>query len=101
MKTKEELNELKEEVEAPKKKFRELTEEELAQVTGGSRTKQDKLKKAGGQVDEDEELVLNGGVSFPGGSHGDSSQGLMGMVLSSGGVTGTVISAHFSFAVDE
>lgn len=34
MKTKEELNELKEEVETLNKKLRELTEEELAQVTG-------------------------------------------------------------------
>ena len=36
MKTKEELNALKEEVEALNKKLAELTEEELAQVTGGS-----------------------------------------------------------------
>ena len=35
MKTKEELNELKEEVETLNKKLRELTEEELAQVAGG------------------------------------------------------------------
>ena len=35
MKTKEELNALKEEVEAVSKKLHELTEEELAQVTGG------------------------------------------------------------------
>ena len=35
MKTKEELNALKEEVEALSKKLRELTKEELAQVTGG------------------------------------------------------------------
>ena len=35
MKTKEELNALKEEVEALNRKLRELTEEELAQVTGG------------------------------------------------------------------
>lgn len=64
------------------KNRRELSDEELEQVTGGnrregrkisdvvgplldpssavSRTKQDKLKKAGGQVDEDEELVLSG-----------------------------------------
>ena len=34
-KTKEELNALKEEVEALDKKLRELTEEELKQVTGG------------------------------------------------------------------
>ena len=35
MKTKEELNALKEEVEAVSKKLSELTEEELAQVSGG------------------------------------------------------------------
>ncbi len=36
MKTKEELNALKEEVENLNKKLAELTEEELAQVSGGS-----------------------------------------------------------------
>ena len=36
MKTKEELNALKEEVEALNRKLHELTEEELAQVAGGS-----------------------------------------------------------------
>ena len=35
MKTKEELNALKEEVETVSKKLHELTEEELLQVTGG------------------------------------------------------------------
>ena len=35
MKTKKELNALKEEVEALNKKLHELTEEELAQVSGG------------------------------------------------------------------
>ena len=35
MKTKEELNEIKEEVETLNKKLHELTEEELAQVSGG------------------------------------------------------------------
>ena len=35
MKTKEELNVIKEEVESVNKKLHELTEEELAQVTGG------------------------------------------------------------------
>ena len=35
MKTKEELNALKEEVETVNKKLAELTEEELAQVAGG------------------------------------------------------------------
>ena len=37
MKTKEELNALKEDVETVSRKLHELTEEELAQVTGGSR----------------------------------------------------------------
>ena len=36
MKTKEELNTLKEEVETLNKKLAELTEEELTQVSGGS-----------------------------------------------------------------
>ena len=36
MKTKEELNALKEEVETLNKKLAELTEEELAQVSGGN-----------------------------------------------------------------
>ena len=35
MKTKEELNTLKEEVEAVNEKLQELTDEEIAQVTGG------------------------------------------------------------------
>ena len=35
MKTKEELNALKEEIETVSRKLAELTEEELAQVTGG------------------------------------------------------------------
>ena len=35
MKTKEELNTMKEEVEAMNRKLHELTEEELEQVTGG------------------------------------------------------------------
>ena len=37
MKSKEELDELKEEVEKLDEKLHELTEEELAQVTGGAR----------------------------------------------------------------
>ena len=37
MKTKEELNALKEEVETLNKKLCELTDEELAQVSGGDR----------------------------------------------------------------
>ena len=41
MKTKEELNELKKEVEAVNEKLQELTEEELTQVCGGdSRSRQ-------------------------------------------------------------
>ena len=36
MKTKEELNAMKEEVETLNKKLHELTEEELAQVSGGT-----------------------------------------------------------------
>ena len=36
MKTKEELNELKEEVETVSRKLHELTDEELAKVTGGA-----------------------------------------------------------------
>ena len=35
MKSKEKLNEIKKEVETTSKKLRKLTEEELAQVTGG------------------------------------------------------------------
>ena len=35
MKTKEELNALKEEIETVNRKFRELTEDELEQVNGG------------------------------------------------------------------
>ena len=38
MKTKEELNEIKEEVEALNEKLQELTEEEIAQVSGGLST---------------------------------------------------------------
>ena len=39
MKTKEELNEIKEEIEKLDKKLQELTEEELEQVTGGDKAK--------------------------------------------------------------
>ena len=45
MKTKEELNELKEEVEALNKKLAELTEEELKQVSGGFGPSSGKKKK--------------------------------------------------------
>ena len=44
MKTKEELNALKEEVETLNKKLHELTDEELAQVTGGSDAHRDAVK---------------------------------------------------------
>ena len=40
MKTKEELNALKEEVETLNKKLHELTEEEFAQIIGGSNTEE-------------------------------------------------------------
>ena len=43
MKTKEELNALKEEVEALNKKLAELTEEELAQVIGGEGEEEKKI----------------------------------------------------------
>ena len=39
MKTKKELNEIKEEIEKLDKKLHELTEEELEQVTGGGKPK--------------------------------------------------------------
>ena len=41
MKTKEELNALKKEIEALNEKCRELTEEELKEVTGGAWTRGD------------------------------------------------------------
>ena len=41
MKTKEELNALKEEVETLNQKLAELTDEELAQVSGGDRVRPD------------------------------------------------------------
>ena len=45
MKTKEELNAIKEEVEAMNKKLAELTEEELKQVSGGLGPSLMKMKK--------------------------------------------------------
>ena len=45
MKTKEELNTLKEEAEALNKKLAELTEEELEQVNGGIKLDPDRLRK--------------------------------------------------------
>ena len=46
MKTKEELNALKEEVETVNKKLHELTEEELAQVSGGEGAEASTVKGA-------------------------------------------------------
>lgn len=43
MKTKEELSALKEEAETESRKFHELTEEELSQVSGGTHTIQKEL----------------------------------------------------------
>ena len=45
-KTKEELNKLKEEVESVTRKIRELTDEELEQVTGGEWYSNEKDKDA-------------------------------------------------------
>ena len=50
MKTKEELNSLKEEVEALNKKLAELSEEELAQVTGGLAPGSGYWQKIGGSA---------------------------------------------------
>ena len=47
MKTKKELNEIKEEVEKLDKELHELTEEELEQVTGGGKAVDDKFVVAG------------------------------------------------------
>ena len=49
MKSKEELNALKEEVETVSKKLHELTEEELKQVVGGSFEDYEKTALSGGQ----------------------------------------------------
>ena len=82
MKTKEELNVLKEEVETVSKKLQELTEEEMEQVTGGrpstaiplivAATAPVLLKLYGGQskdkpiVDNDEpSLEASGSVGLP------------------------------------
>ena len=45
MKTKEELNALKEEVETLNKKLHELSEEELEQVNGGIKLDPDRFRK--------------------------------------------------------
>ena len=44
MKTKEELNALKKEVETASRKLHELTEEELAQVSGGVKETNEKIQ---------------------------------------------------------
>ena len=49
MKTKEELNAIKEEVETLNKKLHELTEEELKQVVGGSLENHEYTALSGGQ----------------------------------------------------
>ena len=54
MKTKEELNALKEEVETVRRKLHELTEEELEQVTGGNIEQEIKnLAKQHFQIEEE------------------------------------------------
>ena len=55
MKTKEELNALKEEVEAVSKKLHELTDEELAQVSGG--LSQEGIERLAVDVDRDRDAV--------------------------------------------
>ena len=50
MKTEEELNEIKEELEALNKKLAELTDEELAQVTGGLAAVAAKIAEVQGAV---------------------------------------------------
>ena len=68
MKTKEELSEIKEEVEKLDKKLHELTEEELEQVTGGGKAVFDFVGKF---VAEDVAVVDNfvfangGGAALP------------------------------------
>lgn len=53
MKTKEELNAIKKEVEAVRKKLAELNEEELVQVTGGLDVEYDiEWKKQGDDVED-------------------------------------------------
>ena len=58
MKTKEELNALKEEVEAVNEKLAELTEEEIAQVSGG------RGPFIGGLRDFESDTILIGPHSF-------------------------------------
>ncbi len=62
MKTKEELNALKEEVEALNKKLAELTEEELALVSGGNFETEVKVcRKCGKQYTGDHDCVIKKG----------------------------------------
>ena len=71
MKTKEELNEIKEEIEKLDKKLRELTEEELEQVTGGTKCIRGVVAEGGKFVAEDVAVVDNfvfangGGAALP------------------------------------
>ena len=57
MKTKEELNARKEEVEAVSKKFHELTDEELAQVSGG--LSQEGMERLAVDVDVNRDAVAS------------------------------------------
>ena len=56
MKTKEELNALKEEVETVSKKLHELTEDELAQVPGGSIGRMDNVFEGSAAVSLEKEM---------------------------------------------
>ena len=60
MKTKEELNALKEEVETVNKKLAELTEEELAQVSGGKATP----KKSGSAITTEDRYTALAGLTI-------------------------------------
>ena len=57
MKTKEELNALKEEVETVNRKLLELTEEELADVTGGAMIVSHKMAANDTNTDVDREVI--------------------------------------------
>ena len=50
MKSKEELNTIKKEVEAMNKKLRELTDDELAEVTGGNIGSENNFSIEGGTI---------------------------------------------------
>ena len=86
MKTKEELNALKEEVEALNKKLAELTEEELAQVSGGlsSLTLPDMVA----ELEKHGLANLGGAVELPGGGTSPLlNEGCMGIDPRSESVT--------------